>query len=90
MIPILFAPSATSFNTNGIGRLSDTTECKVIEELNGQFELEMSYPMGGRYFKDIRYSSIIVAKPYQNGVIQAFRVLGESVVFRAFSVQGSR
>lgn len=74
MIPILFAPSATSFNTNGVGRLSDATECKVIEELNGQFELEMSYPMGGRYFKDIRYSSIIVAKPYQNGTIQAFRV----------------
>lgn len=74
MIPILFAPSATSFNTNGIGRLSDATECTVIEELNGQFELEMSYPMGGRYFKDIRYSSIIAAKPYQNGTIQAFRV----------------
>lgn len=74
MIPILFAPSATSFNTNGIGRLSDATECTVIEELNGQFELEMTYPMGGRYFKDIRYSSIIVAKPYQNGAIQAFRV----------------
>ena len=74
MIPILFAPSATSFATNGIGRLSDTTEGKVIEELNGPYELELSYPKGGKYFKDISYSSIIVAKPFQNGSLQAFRV----------------
>lgn len=74
MIPILFAPSATSFTTNGIGRLSDSTEGKVIEELNGQYELELSYPKGGKHFKDITYSSIIVAKPFQNGSLQAFRV----------------
>lgn len=74
MVPILFAPSATSFATNGIGRLSDAISGKVIEELNGQYELEMTYPMGGRYFNDITYSSIIVAKPFQNGTLQAFRV----------------
>lgn len=74
MIPILFAPSATSFTTNGIGRLSDATSCKVIEELNGQYELEMQYPMGGKYFSNISYSSIIVSKPFQNGTLQAFRI----------------
>jgi hypothetical protein len=74
VVPILFAPSATSFATNGIGRLSDAISGKVIEELNGQYELEMTYPMGGKYFKDITYSSIIVAKPFQNGALQAFRV----------------
>lgn len=74
MIPILFAPSATSFNTNGIGRLSDTPTGKVIEELNGEYELEMTYPMGGKYFNEIRSSAIIVAKPFQSGRLQAFRV----------------
>ena len=76
MNPILFAPSATSFTpiTNGLGRLSDAVSCKVIEELNGQYELEMSYPVSGRLFSSIVYSSIIVAKPFQNGNLQAFRV----------------
>lgn len=74
MIPILFAPSATSFTTNGIGRLSDAPTGKVIEELNGEFELEMTYPMGGKYFNEIKNSAIIVAKPSQSGNLQAFRV----------------
>ena len=39
MIPILFAPSATSFSTNGIGRLSEMISCEVTEERNGVYEL---------------------------------------------------
>lgn len=74
MVPILFEPSATSFNTNGVGRLIDAISCKVIEELNGQYELEMTYPKSGKYFSEIKYSSIIVAKPFQNGEYQAFRI----------------
>ena len=74
MVPILFAPSATSFNTNGLGRLADCNKCTVIEELNGQYELELTYPKEGRLFSSVGYSSIIVAKPFQNGSLQAFRV----------------
>ena len=74
MVPILFAPSATSFTTNGLGRLADTNKCTVIEELNGQYELELTYPKEGRLFSSIGYSSIIVAKPFQNGKLQPFRV----------------
>lgn len=74
MIPVLFDPSTTSFNSNGIGSLIDTISCKVIEELNGQYELEMTYPKTGKYFSEIKYSSIILAKPFQNGEFQAFRI----------------
>lgn len=74
MVPILFAPSATSFNTNGLGRLADCNKCTVTEELNGQYELELTYPKEGRLFSSVGYSSIIVAKPFQNGSLQAFRV----------------
>jgi len=74
MVPILFAPSATSFTTNGLGRLADTISYKVIEELNGQYELELTYPKDGRLFSSICYSAIIVAKPFQNGSLQAFRI----------------
>lgn len=74
MIPILFAPDATSFSTNGIGRLSDALTCVVHEARNGEFELEMSYPVTGAHFADIVHSSIIVAKPSARRSLQAFRV----------------
>lgn len=74
MYPILFDSTATSFTTNGIGRLSEAKSCKVIEERNGSYELEMEYPMTGVHFSDLRNGNIIYAKPFQNGTLQAFRI----------------
>ena len=74
MHPILFAESATSFNTNGIGRLSDALSCKVTEQRKGIYELEMSYQMYGQHYSDIGLRKIIVAKPSANGTIQPFRI----------------
>lgn len=74
MVPILFSPTSTEFNTNGLGRLSDANKCIVREELNGEYELEMTYPLTGRLFSSIRHSYIIVARPFRNGVLQAFRI----------------
>ena len=74
MIPILFSKSATSFSTNGIGRLTDCISCTVTEERNGIFELQMEYPANGLYFDQIELGSIIAAKPYDEGTRQAFRV----------------
>lgn len=74
MLPILFAPSATTFTTNGIGRLSDAISCVVTEERNGIFELEMNYPVTGAHFADIVHSAVIVAKPSARRDLQAFRV----------------
>lgn len=73
MKPILFAKDATSFNTNGLGRLEAIT-CLVTEERNGLFELEMEILETATHASEIAISSIIVAKPYQNGTKQAFRV----------------
>ena len=74
MYPILFSSTTTSFTTNGIGRLSDASECKVVEERNGSYELEMDYPMTGIHFSDLVNGNIIYAKPSQNGKLQAFRI----------------
>lgn len=74
MIPILFKSDATDFTTNGIGRLTDAISCTVREERNGQYELEMQYPMDGQYYSEIRTSSIIAAIPYDGAKIQAFQV----------------
>lgn len=74
MNPILFAENSTTFTTNGIGRLSDAVSCKVVEQRNGQYELEMIYPNKGAHFEEIVMRSIIVAKPSANGSLQPFRV----------------
>lgn len=74
MIPILFAEAATTFNTNGIGRLADVISCVVTEERNGLYELEMEYPTTGKHYSDIGQRKIIVAQPAVDSDLQPFRV----------------
>ena len=74
MKPILFDKSATVFSSNGLGRLSDSKTCSVTEERNGIYELEMEYPITGIHYTEIQHSMIVVAKPFQNGTLQGFRI----------------
>lgn len=74
MKPILFEKTATDFSTLGIARLPDAESCTVTEERNGAFELEMVYPVSGRYFSEITLDRIIVAVPHDGGDKQAFRI----------------
>lgn len=50
MIPILYRPDELNFTSNGIGRLSEVSECTVTEERNGIFELEFKYPTTGKFY----------------------------------------
>lgn len=74
MKPILFPASATSFNSNGLGRLSDAISCEVNETLNGEYYLTLTYPFDGIHAGDIAYGNIIYAKANQNDGLQAFRI----------------
>ena len=74
MIPTLYAPGATTFTTNGRGRLSDAISCYVEEKRNGSYELEMVYPVDGIHFLDIAHSCIITAKPADGKNKQPFRI----------------
>ena len=74
MIPTLYAPGATTFTTNGRGRLSDAISCYVEENRNGSYELEMVYPVDGIHFPDITHSCIITAKPADGKDTQPFRI----------------
>ena len=74
MNPILFPEQETSFTTQGLGRLSGALDCIVTQERNGQYELEMEYPIHGVHFKDITHSRIIYAKPEDGKDPQPFRV----------------
>lgn len=73
MRPILFSKTSTTFTTNGLGRL-DAILCKVIEERNGAYELEMEIAETADHASQIEADSIIVAKPSQADSLQPFRV----------------
>ena len=74
MIPILFSSKATNFTGRGIGLLADAVSCKVIEERNGAFEMELVYPVDGLHYADIVERSIIMAIPSPYRDAQPFRV----------------
>ena len=61
MIPILYRPDEFFFQSNGLGRLNDCTECIVTEERNGIFECEFKYPITGRFYKTMIEDGGIVA-----------------------------
>ena len=74
MIPILFDPSATSFDTFGVGALTEAISPHVVEEINGAYTLELQYPLSGHHFAAIRRRSLILAKPNPQDAPQPFRV----------------
>lgn len=74
MTPILFPADAASFETQGLGALTEAISCEIIEAINGEYELAMTYPASGRRYADIKNRCIIYAKPdpYRGG--QPFRI----------------
>ncbi len=74
MIPILYPSTETEFINNGLGGLSDAISCNVIEELNGAYTLEMSYPINGIHYSDILIDRIVYAKPSDNEDPQPFDI----------------
>lgn len=74
MIPILFNSDATTFTGGGIGRLTETISCTVTEERNGRFELELVFPITGKYYSEIQIDRIILARHSDKLDLQPFRI----------------
>lgn len=74
MIPILYEQTEKNFASNGIGRLADAISCEVVEELNGLYELTLTYPITGQYAEELTERRIIFAKPNQVSNPQPFRI----------------
>lgn len=74
MKPILFPSTATEFNTQGLGVLTDAISCTVTEERNGAFELTMQYPDTGVHFGEITDRCIIYSIPSPYRAPQPFRI----------------
>ena len=74
MIPVLFPADATTWTSNGLGGLSDAVSCLVRETRNGEYELEMIYPVTGIHYSDIAISCLILAKPSDGADPEPFRI----------------
>lgn len=70
----LYESTETEFNTNGLGSLNDAISCQVVEERNGEFELEMTYPITGIKYNDLQLRRIIMAKANPYSDLQPFRI----------------
>lgn len=70
MIPILLKQDAKT----KIGWLAEASSCRCTEERNGIYELELQYPMLGKYAADLIIDRYIKAKPNSTGDNQLFHV----------------
>lgn len=75
MIPILYESTETAFNTNGLGRLRDCVEAVCVEERNGAFELDFTYPTTGQNYDQIKLGRIIAAECDDTGNVQPFDIV---------------
>lgn len=74
MNPILYGATEKAFKTQGLGTLSEAISCKVTEERNGSYELEMVYPQSGKRFKELLLNRIIKAVPAYRKDPEPFRI----------------
>lgn len=70
----LFESTSVDFTTNGLGNLLDAVSCIVTEERNGEYELEMTYPIKGKHYDKLAMRRIIVAKSNPYSAPQPFRI----------------
>jgi len=66
--------TAISFSSLGLGSLPDCVGGVVVEEINGQFELTIQYPITGRRYNELQLRRIIRCKTNPYGTPQPFRI----------------
>lgn len=74
MRPILYEQNERVFDTNGMGVLHDAISAEVTEVRNGEFELELKYPVGGEWAKELTQNRYILVKPNDYDDPHAFRI----------------
>lgn len=74
MKPLIFRASESDFRNQGQGTLADCISCKVTEELNGSYELELTTPKDGLHSEYCVARNIIVCRASYSKQRQAFRI----------------
>ena len=78
MYPVLYSSDLVSnknFTRYGLGVLKDCESCHVVEERNGEYYLELSYPVGGASWDQIETGNLIKAIPAEDAEEQLFRII---------------
>lgn len=71
----LYPEGSTTFETRSmICRLSDAISAKVTREINGEYEMMMTYPMDGVMFDEIKLDRVIRMKPAPGKGMQPFDI----------------
>lgn len=78
MLPILYEENETEFKNNGIGRLSDLISCTVNEKKNDTYTLDMTYPVSGKHFNELKPGKIIFAIHDNSKTGQPFDIVSVS------------
>ena len=76
MIPILFEHNATTFDTHGLGDLVDCIKCETTCNADGEYELQLQYPVNALMFPELKINRIVYAKANDYDPWQAFRIYG--------------
>lgn len=83
----LYKRDETNFANNGIGILKDVISCTCSEVLNGKYDLEFEYPIGGAYVESLVEENVVKAPVgNQSGEDQLFRIKLISKQFKRIKV----
>ena len=76
MFPILYGSNITDLTNlnNGYGFLSDCVSCVIKETLNGEYYLEMIYPLGGLHSEELERGRLLYALRNNEENKQLFRI----------------
>lgn len=75
MKPIIYDSAETVFDRNGIGRLQSCIDGTCVEERNGVYEADFSYPVDGENFDLLQCGRIIGVTHDESGTIQPFDIV---------------
>lgn len=75
MIPILYEATEVAFSSNGLGRLRDILTCEVLEQRNGVYECNFTYPVSGAYFEEIQPGRVIAVAHDDTGSVEPFDIV---------------
>lgn len=69
----IYASDTTDFTNNGYGFLTDVLDAEVVEELNGDYYLQLEYVLNGALSEYLVQDNIIQCK-VEDGTMQPFRI----------------
>lgn len=69
----IYASDTTDFTNNGYGFLTDVIDAEVVEELNGDYYLQLEYVLNGALSEYLVQDNIIQCK-VEDGTMQPFRI----------------